>query len=362
MRWVLCAMLIAGMGLSTAEAWSNKEHIQLTRIAAERLVAHPTTPPAMRDWLMRASAPLMNADAEKAYFLHKRVGPFARGADALPFWAIVPDMTAMADKYGRKVEPFGVSEAKLHYIDLELFMPDPSQQTYADDLSHRPKLTQIPHDLTDERYKTAGMLPFRVEQAYRQMVSSLRAGRLDDAPGQYPRDDHATMWAGCLAHYLQDSTQPHHATEDYKSRSSFKGIEPSKAPDVHGDMEYRLGDDDTDDYKDLRQVMWAAFAEELQQLKDPVQTKDPWQSTVEVCLISYEALPMIGRAAKLAYPKAGPDGPGPWKAEAFFYYAGDYRGRSTTVLRMKAHQWAWAVKRVEKLWRQAWDEAHAARQ
>ena len=29
-----------------------------------------------------------------------------------------------------------------------------------------------------------------------------------------------------------------------------------------------------------------------------------------------------------------------------------------TVMEMKARQMAWAVKRTQRLWRQAWDEAH----
>jgi hypothetical protein len=34
-------------------------------------------------------------------------------------------------------------------------------------------------------------------------------------------------------------------------------------------------------------------------------------------------------------------------------------GREMTVLEMKAYQQAWAVRRVEKIWRQAWDESRS---
>ena len=37
----------------SALGWSYKEHIQLTRIAAERLIADPSTPPAMKQWLQQ---------------------------------------------------------------------------------------------------------------------------------------------------------------------------------------------------------------------------------------------------------------------------------------------------------------------
>jgi hypothetical protein len=61
-------------------------------------------------------------------------------------------------------------------------------------------------------------------------------------------------WAGFLAHYVQDNTQPHHATEDYQSRSYFPKIkDPKKAPNVHADIEYRMVDDEFNDYADLRE-------------------------------------------------------------------------------------------------------------
>ena len=359
MRWVLCWLALLGMALPKAEAWSNKEHIQLTRIAAERLMADPTTPADMRQWLARAAGPLLDAAGERDYLLHNRVGSFPRGVDGILFWCTVPDMHAIADKPESKVDPFGVHEGKLHYIDLELFMSDPAQRTYADDLSHQPKPSDIPRNMADPRFKTAGMLPFTIDHAYGQLVKAIRDGRLDDAPGKYPRDEHAARWAGYLAHYLQDNTQPHHATEDYKSRSYFPGIDSKQAPDIHADMEYRLVDDDRNDYADLRLALWDSFSEELRQFKDPVRTKNLWQATLEVSLISYDALPIIGRAAKIAYPQAGPDGPGPWNAEAFFQYTGQWRGEKVTVLKLKAKQWAWAVVRVEEVWRRAWEEARA---
>ena len=50
--------------------------------------------------------------------------------------------------------------------------------------------------------------------------------------------------------------------------------------------------------------------------------------------------------------------PDAFDAEAFFHFKGTYGGREMTLLEMKARQEAWAVKRVQRLWRRAWDEAH----
>ncbi|MGE5608653.1 MAG: hypothetical protein ACM359_05340, partial [Bacillota bacterium] len=310
----------------------------------------------MKQWLRQAAGPLLDGK-EKEYLLQRRVGPFAQGAEGLAFWSTMPDLVSLADKRERPIEPFGVSAAKLHYLDLELFMPEPLQRHYADNLSHKPRLTDIPRDIRDERFKTAGMLPFAVEHAYRAMVKNLREGRLDDAPGQYPRDEHAAKWAGYLAHYLEDNTQPHHATEDYKSRSYFNLADPKAAPDVHTDMEYRLVDDEDNDYPELRRELWDQFAKALEEVKDPVRTNDLWQATLEVSLTSYDALPLIGRAAQAAYPELSAHGPGRWDAQAFFHYRGQYLGRPMSVMEMKAYQWAWAVQRVQRVWRQAWEES-----
>jgi hypothetical protein len=349
---LLAISLIVTGATSTAFAWSNKEHIQITRMAAERLIAAPETPEPMRQWLRDSTPGLLDPTGEKEYFLRRRVGMYPRGADGLTFWATVPDLDVLAGgarENEKKVAPFGVSERLLHYIDLEYFMEAAEQRHYADDLSHKPKLADIPRDMTDWRFQRAGMLPFRVEQCYGELVKSIRAKRLLDHPGQFPRDEHATKWAGMLAHYAEDNTQPQHATADYKSASYFGN--KRGAPNVHADVEYRLGDDESADYPELRQEFWALYTKALEDFQDPIKTEDPWQGTVEVSLASYDALPLIGHAAVAAY------GGGAFDADKFFHFKGPVREREMTVLEMKAIQTAWAVKRVERLWRQAWDEA-----
>ena len=96
-----------------------------------------------------------------------------------------------------------------------------------------------------------------------------------------------------------------------------------------------------------------------------MQTNDLFQATLEVSLQSYDALPLIGTAAMKAAKQGGtpehPEGSASpdFDTEVFFHATGPYLGREMSVLEMKAHQQAWAVHRIERVLRQAWDEAHA---
>ena len=361
-RLLHCIVALSILAVAhTVLAWSNKEHIQLTRLAIERLVADPSTPPAMAAWLKSAGGSLLNADGERDYFLHQRVGLIPRAVDGIPYWATMPDMAALTDQSYKTIEPFGVGERLLHYIDLEHFMPESKDRFYKNDLSHKPRFEDVPRDLKDPRWKAAGFLPWRVEDCYKKLVAALRAGKLTDASGQYPRDDHAGKWAGYLAHYLEDNTQPQHATADYKSRFYFAGP-ASKSPNVHWDTEGRLMDDEFNDYMNLREEYWPMLVKMLEAEKDPIESNDPWVATMQVSLISYDALPLIGGAAMAGYKVGGtPEAPqgaaGTFNADSFFHFKGKYLGREMTFLEMKAFQHAWAAKRVMRLYRQAWDEA-----
>jgi len=326
------------------------------------LIADPSTPPAMKAWLERNTPDRRDAAGEREYFLHVRIGMHPRG-DGIPFWATVPDLATYTDPQGSKVAPFGVHERLLHYIDLEFFIRDETKRDYRHDLSGKPALSEVPRDMKDKRYERAGMLPFRVEESYRKLVAAIRAGRLQDEPGKFPRDEHAVKWAGYLAHYLADNTQPHHATIDYKSAAYF--ADKRNAPNVHSEMEYRMADDEHDDHMALREEFWPMFVAALEKADDPVTKGDLFEQTVEVARTSYDALPLIGQAAMHAAGQGGtPEKPqgstsGKFDTEKFFRFRGKFRGEEMTVAEMKARQQAWAVKRIQRLWRAAWDEANA---
>jgi hypothetical protein len=358
--------LLLSLFTPSARAWSTKEHILLTRLAAIRLVADPATPADMKAWL-RDSFPGLGADvaSQRDFLLTARLGPFPRGVDGTAFWAVFPDLQAMIDSGTpadrvKKVEPFGVAERQLHFIDVEYFMPDESRRRYRPDLSNKPKAADIPKDMADPRYARAGMLPFRVEQCGREMTAAVRKGRLVDKQGQFPRDEHASKWAGMLAHYAQDNTQPQHATEDYRSASYFSA-NPRGAPNVHADVEYRLVDDEFEDNPELRKEFWDLLVKALDEKEEPTRLDDPFAATVEVALRSYDALPLIGQAAVAAYGER-PGRQKEFDAPTFYHFRGAVDGHEMSVLEMKARQMAWGVRRTERLWVKAWRDAAGPRE
>jgi hypothetical protein len=354
-RW-FAVVLVLGFVLR-AHAWSYKEHIQLTRLAAERLLADPQTPADMKAWLQKLAPGLKDIAGEKEYFLHTRVGMDISSFKGLERWAGMPDFLAQ-----EKVAEYGMREREMHFIDAELFLKGDQKRGYRPDLSGLPKLEDFPKDINDPRYVQAGMLPFRVEQCYNELVNAIRDGKLGD--GEAQNMDTAARWAGYLAHYLEDNTQPQHATIDYQSKSYFAN--KRTAPEVHSVVEYKMIDDEQSDWMNLREEMWPLIEKALVEVKDFTEPADLFHETLQVSRTSYTALPMIGAAAVAsARPAANPSGSKSLRAnqdtidlDVFFHARGQYRGQEMTVMQMKAHQLAWAVDRVAKTWRRAWTEAH----
>src|SRR5262245_45305902 len=190
-----------------ASAWCYKEHIQFARIAATNLIADPSTPPQMKAWLERAIPQRPDPAGEKEYFLHTHLGLQPKGYESgLLHWAYEPDVHALTDPKDSKVDPFRAHERLMHYIDLEYFLTGATSRAYRNDLSAKPRLADIPNDASDPRYIQAGYLPLRIEQIYGELIKAIRAN--DTQQMDY--------FAGYLAHYVADNTQPQHATIDYK--------------------------------------------------------------------------------------------------------------------------------------------------
>jgi len=354
---LVIALCIAAL-TPAASAWSSKEHIQLTRIAVERLIADPSTPPAMKQWLQQQVQGLTDMDGEKEYLLHKHIGAAPTEFKGILGYATRPDDHAFKDPPEAKITVFNVHEKLMHYIDLELFLPGDAKREYRPDLSGRPRLEDFPHDKADPRYVQAGYLPLRIEYVYNKLVEAIRAGRLDHSSEMLEsEEDSAPRWAGYLAHYLADNTQPQHATIDYKSASYFSN--KRKAPNVHAEVEYMMIDDEKDEHAELRAEFWPIFTKALDDAHDPVTTDDLFRATLEVSFSSYEALPMIGDAAVAALKPVPGNKPDELDAEIFFRHVGTFHGQKMTVMQMKANQLAWAVKRIERVLKQAWEEANA---
>ena len=350
---------------SPAVAWSGKEHIQFTRIAMERILADPTAPQSLKDWIKQVLPNPKDMKQEEEWFMTAKVGNTdGKDLGGIEYWIVAPDIHAQKDPKGTVIEGFGVAELPMHFIDLELFVQGDKPRKYMHDLSGKPKIGDIPHDKSDPRYIQAGMLPFSIEWSYAKFVTAVKAGKYlpADPKSTELADDNALRWGGYLLHYVEDNTQPQHATIDYKSESYF--AEKFKARNVHGEMEYRMGDDEKNDFMALRKAYWPAFVKNLEAIKDPGETKDLFKGTLETSLAAYDALPLIGVAAMKASGQAGtPEKPtgkaGQIDTVAFFNYHGTVDGKSMTVLEMKAYQTALAVRRAEKVLRQAWDEATA---
>lgn len=370
LRSIAPALLILTLAATPLWAWGGKEHVQITRIAARMLVDDPQSPPEMKAWLRSIIPDLLDHPAERQFLLNARVGTDVHNSGGgLLAWVMIPDDRAVADPRQNKRRPFDQSERLMHYIDLELFLPESAVKEYRDDLSGKPEIDAVPRHHRDRRFVQAGFLPFATEQAYRELVRCIREEKwLPARPahrghGPTPEDDaglaeedSALKWAGYLAHYVQDNTQPHHSTLDYQSSSYFR--DRRRAPRVHSEFEWRLSDDEQNDYRELREAFWEHFTRYLNEMSDPIETDDLWLATLQVASISYDALPLIGRAAAAAHiPGKEGDRYDAIDFEKFMRYRGIVAGEEISVLELKARHCAWAVLRTKRVLRQAWIEA-----
>jgi hypothetical protein len=334
-------------------AWSYKEHIQITRIAAQRIIDDPKSPDDLRRWLQANVKTLGSMDAELTFLLQTPVGrnPDPKLYTGLLWWVCVPDIEA-EKKDGPLIAPFQQRERVMHFIDLELFLDAKAEKSYRHDLSGKPALDKISRDPTDERFVQAGYLPFATERAFNELVAAIRQNRL--APRDASDTNHAVRWAGYLAHYAQDATQPQHATMDYKSASYFPRVQ--NPPNVHAAMEWQLVDDPAQPLTQLRTDYFEAVQNVLIFTIDASDMPDVWESTIRTSHNAYDALPLIGTAAQSAAVTAA-DGTVTLNLEAFYRYEGKVRDMPMKVYQMKAMQTALAILRTERLLKQAWAEA-----
>jgi hypothetical protein len=359
------ACLVLACVTSSAWAWGTKEHVVLTRLAVLRVMEDPTTPAGLKDFLRSITPELADRDAAKDIFLNTRFGAEPKGLIGLWFWVVEPDIRANNDRK-TLIQPFGVPERTMHFVDLELLHEDIEKRVYKHDLSTRLDIANAPADSTDARYRQAGYLPFAIRQSYDRLVQSIKDGRLMPDENRPKDDDHALRWLGFLVHYAQDNCQPQHATADYKSQSYFANRRA--APNVHSEVEWRMNDDEIELFPELRKDYWQALLAAMEkQPADPfAKVNDVWKETLMVADLSYQQLPLIGLAAMHATGQAGtPDKPvgdaGRFDTEKFFHFEGKRDDKPITVLQMKAEQQALSVARTASLIRRAWDQAQVAK-
>jgi hypothetical protein len=353
-------------------AWAHQGHILLTRLAALRIIDDPKAPAGLRDFL-KANMDHTLADCQ-ALAETEYVGPNPQDLPdfdtALDKWCTMPDRMKAPPEGLKKIEPYGMPETYMHRLDLEVFSDPPA---YRDDLSGKPDVSKIPHDLKDPRWKRGGFLPWRVEEMYHRLARDFGPGDTVADPVQALHD------AGYLAHYVEDSTQPHHATLDYQSQSYLAGhvagMPASTQPitmalallhlpagvNPHGDVEYQIFLNTDEPRGDLRKEFWKDLIADLDAHNgdDPEENRsaenfDPFRWDLNVLSDSYDYLPLIGRGVQAGYST------GKFDPAAFFNYTGMAKGQPMTMLQLIARQNAEAVLNLEMIYRLAWDQAHRA--
>jgi hypothetical protein len=343
-------------------AWTPKEYALLSRQAAADVAADPLSPAAFKAWI--ASIEPADPASAEAFFMNVHVGPFAKGLSGLSYWAVEPDLVAATDA-GRTVliEPFGLPERALHYLDLEQLHLRPERRLFSPTLAHKPTFAEVPRAVHDPRYARAGMLPFRAEQCYQNLIDALVEGRLQEPP-QPPFHQHAAKWAGYLAHYLADGWEPPHATVDYRFNWVFPGDAVAQAAVIEA-FGVRLCDNPAEQPTGLRQQYWQSLQAARQELRGrggdrggglPIQSKDTWEASVEALRYSYDFLPHIGAAARAAYQP-----PAQTIDLATFY---DHRDPKSgrTLLEARASLQAMAILQIRQQWQRAWEDARNLRE
>jgi hypothetical protein len=358
------------MAVSPAWGWSHQQHILLTRLTAVRLLADPATPPPLAAFLRANLDPAdLTPAALERLAVSDVVGDDPNGvARGLDRWVTVPDQVRRQPAGQAKLEPYGATEDSMHNLGAESF--NHGDHLYHDDGSGKPDFAHdIPFDVHDARYRRGGFVPLRSQECYVKLVDAIKA---NDAAGQL-------RWAGYLAHYLQDSTQPQHATTDTKSvaylagqvvgvpaaasRPSNVGVAEARLPkgmNPHTDMEYTLFASSDEPRATYRRAYWRELQSALRDPPPPLAVAHPVPANATVDGVfrldlmvlsdSYDALPLVGRAAAAAYHT------GTFDPAAFYGYAGSVDGRDTTVVQLMADRNAAAVREVALVYRAAWAE------
>ena len=245
----------------------------MTRLTAARLLADPATPPPLAAFLRaNLSAADLTPAALQRLAVTDVVGDDPNAvAHGLDRWVTVPDQVRRTPEGKAVLEPYGATEDSMHNLGAESF--NGGDHLYHDDGSGKPDLLRdVPFDAHDPRYRRGGFVPLRAQECYVNLVSAIGS---NDAAGQL-------RWAGYLTHYLQDGTQPHHATIDTKSVAYLAGHVPGvpaaasrpanvgvaearlpKGMNPHTDLEYTLFTSAAEPRATYRRAYWSALSAAL---------------------------------------------------------------------------------------------------
>ena len=365
----VCLSLAAALLLAlpqAAHAWAHQGHILITRMACLRIINDPAAPEELKTFLKKN----MKYDLEACHRLatEEMVGGepknYLVGLDGA---CTLPDRIQGTDEGREPLPAYGVPEGRTHFLDMEYFAKEP---VFKEDLSNRPELKAFPHDVKDARYKVAGFVPFRVEDAFDRLTGVLAQKNFDN--------DQAVRELGYLVHYLEDCHQPQHATIDYKSYSflagkvkavhavttqstdgsSFTEYRVGKTAKInpHGDVEFQLFENAEEPRKTFRADYWKELTAQIDaQAKagKPGPVTDEFAHALEILSDSYAFLPAVGHAAQAAYADDGKFDP-----QAFFTHEATVGTEKLTILQIIARRNAAAVLEVEAALRRAWAKGH----
>lgn len=371
-QFTIPAMLLSALIPSAAQAWSHQGHILNSRLAALRIINDPQAPAELRDYLRSVMPYTLQECQQLAVGDFLGANPSGRNNEGLDGAATFPDRVIQTEAGKKPIAPYNVDEGKLHYLDLEFFSPSGN---YSDDLSGRPKLSDVPRNIADGRYKSAGFVTFRIDESYHHLVSAFGKSDIKSAD--------TLLWLGYTLHYAQDIHQPQHSTADYKSLSYLAAakvpgirtitrdlangkkieqyqLDRDKSKDInpHGDVEFQLFENTQEPRATFRKQYWDLLQQQIESQHKTLPAtlaqadKQPvYDVALGVLMDSYTNLPLIGHAAQAAYKS------GMFDPAAFFPFKDNPQG--PTILDMIARQNARAVLLSEILIRRAWNDAHA---
>jgi len=211
-------------------------------------------------------------------------------------------------------------EAPNHYIDLDAPEPMLTAEVLRTELRSRVDAARwyTAHRLT---FRDGGFLPWRIEEMEVALANAM-AGETQEVG----------LFAGLLAHYAADATQPLHTTKDYNGRVA-PNTKESYLHGIHADYEIVFIQDRGIEFRESSLAM-ARPAKKLD---------DVFGAAVDMVLDSYTHVDMI---YDVAGRNAGPDRYTAWDAE---------------MGEMTRERLAEAATLVASLWLTAWEEAQQAK-
>lgn len=330
-------LLILLLTTPSVSAWSYKGHILITRSAVKLIVDDPQAPVELKALLLEGLGNPKKLEMLSEFVIGLQ--DLSRPDYGLDLYSFRPDELASVKS---PVPALNSTEDKMHFLDMELFHPEPSKRHFNPTGAHKIRVKDLPRNPRDSRYKEAGFVTFRTESCYKNLTRTL---------ANVQTSEEVFLWIGYLSHYLSDSYQPYHSTIDYRGHNCPCNQKREVKPDLHSAMEGDLFRDERPVGRLLRERFWQYYQEALLSTEPVVHRRiDPYDATVEALLSGYNYLPMMCGAAEASL--AG----GEFSLERWFDYSSEVGGRRVNMLQVKAIRMAQSAKMLKILILQAWED------